>query len=965
MSKPAMITRGEIRHNLDAFVVRWHEKIAGWDQKQRGRSEISNAQMFWADLLRQFGIIPERINLFERDAQRASTGRNGSIDVFWSGTFLGEAKSIVDEDLDGAYEQALDYLRGGSVQQHEWPRYVMVTNFGTFRIVKQGEDVWTAEFPLEKLPNHVDQLMFLAGQETITKREEAVASRTAVELIGRLYTAMVGEESDEAIGEEAPRSPEEEDTQVLHASMFLTRVLFLLYGDDAGLWEQDLFYRLVLSDTTADTLGPQLSALFRVLDTPEKKRRRVPESMAKFPYVNGSLFADPLDPGFFTPPMRDALLAACRFNWSTISPAIFGSMFQTVKSKEARRAAGEHYTTETNIHKVLGPLFLDRLRSEADRLIRNKGTTQKELRAFRDSLATIQMLDPACGSGNFLTLAYQGLRDIETDIITHLRRLEGTEGEASLDVTLESKVTIDQVHGFEIGWWPAKIAETAMFLADHQANRKLALAVGDAPRRLPLTVTAHIHHGDSLWMDWSDLVRPRYSSGFLTSPNPGKGSPGPTYVFGNPPFVGHKKKKEVADDLRHAWGNRPSSALDYVTGWHAKTLNFFEDRPGGGEWGFVTTSSIVAGQQTAALFEAVFDAGWKIKFAHQQFLWKSEAPKAAVVHCVIVGFTRDQAARQRLWAYPKVKGDPIPVELRRGINAYLIDGPDVLVRPRSNPLSPQLPPVHYGSMPVDNGNLLLSKDAYKVAMADPIAAKYVRPFIGADELLNGTSRWCLWLVNAPASDITGSPFIKARVEACRTWRSEQSRTGDAYKYRDLPHLFRPNKTVPTAPYLAIPCHVSENRRYFTVARYDADVICGNANFQAPDADGLMFALLSSSMFMCWQRSIGGKIKSDLRFGKSTSWNTFPLPNLDEKTRAAIIDGGRKVLAAREAIRAERGPQSLSDLYEPLAMDPRLLKAHDALDRIVDRVFGEPRKLSSDSKRLEILIDAYVERGAEQ
>ena len=427
------IDRGTIRRRLQNMSTHWQERVEGWKQSGAKHIEKSYAQQLWSDLLKCFGVIPERIDLFEQDAVRASSGRTGYIDLFWSGLLLGEAKSP-GEDLAAAYDQALDYLRGGSIGQHEFPRYVLVTDFDSFDLRKLGDEGWKVHFDLAELADHVDQLIFLGGQEAVSKAEEEEASIHASKLMATLYTAMLGDEdADEAVGEDAPTDPDEEDWQVQKTSVFLTRVLFLLYGDDAGLWEEDLFYRFVLYDTTADNLGAQLAQLFQVLNTPENRRRHLPDSMAKFPYVNGGLFADSWPSEFFTAHMYEALLAACRFRWTRISPAVFGSMFQLVKSKEARRADGEHYTTETNILKVIKPLFLDGLRDKARRLISNKSTTAKALRKFRDSLAEMVFLDPACGCGNFLVVAYRELRAIETDIIVALRAKEG-QSTATMDV---------------------------------------------------------------------------------------------------------------------------------------------------------------------------------------------------------------------------------------------------------------------------------------------------------------------------------------------------------------------------------------------------------------------------------------------------------------------------------------------------------------------------------------------------
>lgn len=923
---------------LDEFVNVWLERIDTWKATSQGHTESTAAQQFWGHLLRCFGVIPERIDLFERDAVRATTGNTGYIDLFWSSVVIGEAKSL-GKDLLTAETQALDYLAGGSIASHEWPKFVITTNFETIRLTKLGDEGWTEEFALEELTDHVDQFMFLAGREEVTKAEETEASIAASRLMADLFTAMTSAEIDESVGDEAPTNPEDEDWQVQKSSVFLTRVLFLLYGDDAGLWESDLFYRFILNETNGENLGSQLAALFQVLNTPENRRQRVPDAMAKFPYVNGSLFDEYWPQEFFDHDMRQALLNACRFNWTRISPAIFGSMFQLVKSKEARREDGEHYTSETNILKVIEPLFLDDLRKEANRLISNRSTTVKALRAFRDSLADMAFCDPACGCGNFLVVAYRELRKIETDIIVAIRQREGLS-DFSLDASWEQKLSIGQFYGFELNWWPAKIAETAMFLVDHQANRELALRIGNAPERLPITITAHIRHGNALRIAWDVEI---------------KRVTGATYIFGNPPFIGqYTKTDEQTEDMKHVWGDDYDGYLDYVTGWHAKSKDLLSDRPG--EFAFVTTNSIAQGQPVPALFEPLFKAGWVIKFAHRTFAWDSEAPGKAAVHCVIIGFTRNLDIKPRLWNYPRVNGAPVEEPVTRRVNAYLVDGANVLIKKRSKPLA-NLSPAVRGSQPTDGGHLIVSPTDYDYVAADPIAAKYLRPFKGARELLQGGNRWCLWMgdTDFDPADIGRSPVLKERVEACRDFRENSPKKGDAFKLRKIPHLFRPNAGRPETDFLCIPRHVSETRHYFTADLFSSNVISGDANFQVQDPDGLQFGLISSSMFITWQKTVGGRLESRLRFASTLTWYTFPVPELNEQDRAAIINGGNTVLEAR----AKFPKRSLADHYQPLAMDLDLLKAHDKLDKAVDKAFGAPRKLNNEKQRQELLFQNYV------
>lgn len=939
------LDRSEVRHNLDGFKHHWRERLDSWTDASQGALEKKYAQSFWADFLACFGVNAARMDLFEQDARRGSTGNAGYIDLFWPSVVIGEAKKP-GVDLQIAIDQARDYLQGGSVSATEQPRYILASDFETFRLVRLGEPEqrFDITFALADVTDHLDQLKFLAGyDETLTREEEEAASLKASKIMAALFTAMAGDEVDEDVADEAPTNPEDEDEDVQRTSVFLTRLLFLLFGDDAGLWEQDLFYRFVLEHTTSENLGSQLEALFDVLDTPEEKRRRVPESMAAFPYVNGSLFdrsREARTTTFFSPEMRHALLDACRFHWTDISPAIFGSLFQLVKSKEARRGDGEHYTSEKNIMKTLGPLFLDELRAEADRLIAAKtGSAKKQLenlRAFRDSLATHVFMDPACGSGNFLIVAYRELRKIETDVIVAIREREGNTGMA-LDITWEQKLSIGQFYGLELNWWPAKIAETAMFLVDHQANRELADRVGMAPERLPIEITAHITHANALAVDWAEVV---------------PGVRGMTYVFGNPPFIGqYTKTDEQKEDMQRVWGDDYDGYLDYVTGWHAQARRLLTERRG--EFAYVTTNSITQGQPVPALFGPLTHEGWRIKFAHRTFAWDSEAPGKAAVHCVIVGFTRDRGVMQRLWDYPNVKGAPVELSVEQGINAYLVDGPHVLVGKRNKPLSPVLNSVVYGSKPVDGGNLV-AKARTPRPEHDPVAMKYVRRFIGAKELLHKIDRWCIWAADSlQPADIAKSPVLKERFEAVQEMRATSKKKATRASAA-TPHLFQENHQ-PEDDYIAIPVHVSENRRFWLVEHFTPDVICGNANFVAADPDGLQFGLISSSMFITWQKTVGGRLESRLRFANTLTWNTFPVPELDDQTSQRIIDAGKKVLAAREL----HPDRSLADHYNPLAMDPALIKAHDALDKEVDKAMGASRKLTTERQRQEILFANYA------
>jgi len=935
--------RDRIHRKLTEMSAFWRQRIDGWrDEGTESGTEKRHAQQLWSHLMQCFDIASERIDVFERNADRASTGGRGYIDFFWSGVVIGEAKSL-NVPLDRAYEQVLDYLNGGSVGTHEWPRFILVTNFESFRLARLGhpEESWTVEFSIDEIADHLEQLLFFAGVESLTKREQEEASIVAAGIMADLFNVLVGEDVDEAVGEDAPTSPEDEDEDLEMASILMTRLLFLMYGDDAGLWEQDLFYRW-LESVNSKNLGPALDGLFELLNADGNTRRRRYRNLgdleARFPYVNGGIFDGTGKVGYsVAPEFKDALMKATRFRWTQISPAIFGSMFQLVKSKEARRGDGEHYTSEANILKTIQPLFLEEYRSRADRLIANKSTSAADLRRFQEELAANIYIDPACGAGNFLNVAYAKLREIETDIIVERRKRSGTTT-GVLDVTMLQMLTIDKFYGFEINWWPAKIAETAMFLVDHQANRELAARVGEAPERLPITITAHILHGNALDFEWTEVL-----------PKTAK----KTYIFGNPPFVGQKEKSpsQIAD-MKRVWGDQYDGYFDYVTGWHAQSLRYFGTGREGA-FAFVATNSITQGQPVASLFAPIFDAGWRIRFAHRTFSWDSEAPGKAAVHCVIVGFDRESEPRPKLWDYPNVGGKPVNVPVEGSINAYLVDGPRVLISKRMKPLAPNLSKIRSGSKAVDWGYYTFDDEReLKEIQNDPVASKFIRVYLGGDEVINRTPRWCLWLVDATRDDLKQSPILRARVEQVAKRRLASKRPATLRAGR-TPLLFGEMRQ-PTGRYLAIPQTFSEHRNYFTADWLEADVIASIKLFTVEDNDGLLFAIISSSMFMTWQKTIGGRMKSDPSFSNTIVWNNFPVPELEERTRDRVIAAGKKVLAARE-LQPER---TLADHYEPQAMAPELLKAHDALDREVDKAFGATRKLTNERQREKLLFQNY-------
>lgn len=908
----------QIRTNAAAFAHAWRDA----EGYERGE-----AQTFVRELLNIFGITDNRAGLYEYRAQRQSTGKQGYIDALIPGLAVIEMKSA-GKSLENAEVQATDYL--GGLSDVEMPRYVITSDFRRIRILDLENALDDAvEFELDSMPAHADDLAFLAGYGTrkFGSTEQEKASIRAARLMADLWSELEGSGFTDH-----------------EASVFMVRTLFALYADDAAVWERDQFLEFIEMRTNPDgsDLGSALAQLYQTMNRPVAARNKhLDELLQRFPYVNGGIFEEQLTIPSFDASMRSVLLQCCAFNWAEISPAIFGSLFQAVKDKKARRELGEHYTTESNILKLIGPMFLDELRRRFDESFHDAA----KLRALRKHLSEMRFLDPAAGCGNFLVISYREMRQLDLEILERLQALGGNR-EANQMFFLEEQlpVTLDNFHGIEIEEWPAAIARTALHLAEHQANQAMALALGEGPETLPLTKVDTMYVGNAIRTDWERVVAPTKH----------------LYILGNPPFIGISgRTANQIDDLKYAFGDGYHGSLDYVAAWYIKALHLLSRPDYQGEFAFVSTNSIAQGEPVPYLFGPIFAKGWRIKFAHRTFAWTSEAPGAAAVHCTIIGFDQHPRRPAVLFDYDDVRGPAHRVEVRDRINAYLIDGPQILVHPRSSPLTAALPEVRYGNKPTDGGNLIVEQMEYTEFAADPIANKYLRRYVGARELLHGEPRWCLWLEELDPADLGRSALLKARVEAVKQMRLD-SKAASTRESATTPHLFRQIARTPN-PFICIPRHVSETRVFFTAQRLASDTIASDATFVADDPDGLAFAVLSSSAFITWQRTIGGRIKSDLRFNKLLTWNTFPLPQPRAEQREAIIAGGNAVLEARAA----HPGRSLADHYQPLAMNPTLLAAHRELDIAVDAVFRLGRNPDNEA-RLKALFASYEKMtGAEQ
>jgi hypothetical protein len=839
----------------------------------------------------------------------------------------------IDVEVGRESTERLIIFTGSQRQDWRWPRRAQLGSANARLVVHEhtlGVPQPDLERRLQSISIDLDEDMSLV--ELLQRMRDAfdTESETASVQAARLMNVLYGELAAA-------------DVPPAEATLALARVLFLLFGDDTEMWRTNMFGDYLENHTTADTLHADLRALFDIVDQPEKSRALTASSrLASFRYINGGLYTDTLDLPPLTPAFRDGLIAASKFDWGLISPAIFGSMFQTVKAKDARRAGGEHYTSEENILKTIGPLFLDEYRARLQAGWDDKG----RLTELHNDLGRLRVMDPACGCGNFLIVAYRELRALELDVLKRRRDLDDLDGKRTgaatsraqgvLDVTDLIKVTLDHFYGIEIEEWPARIAETAMLLVDHLANQTMEEEFGLAPDRLPIRIAPTIKHGNALRTDWVELLPP---SEYVI-------------ILGNPPFSGRGDRSAAQTaDQKFVWGAQYNINLDYVTSWYLRAVQYFGRHPG--RWAFVSTNSTCQGESVATLWRPILDAGWRCRFAHRSFSWDSEAQGMAVVHVSIIGFDRKNSSpKPMLWSYPQGgKGQGTANAVTR-INPYLIEGPNILIEKRTNPLSSQMPNASFGSMPNDGGHLLVEANEYAEVANDPVASKYLRRFIGAKELVQDRKRWCLWLVNLDEADLRKSKILRERVDAVRRHRSSSASPTTSTRNHP-PHLFG-QLAQPKTSYLAIPRHVSEHRRFYPAARYDASVICGDANFLIPDPDGFALAIVSSSMFMAWQRAIGGRIKSDLRFSKTFTYNSFPLPTLPEKQYAAMCSAAAGILATRAA----HVGWSLAQIYESDAIPEDVVAAHLALDAVLDSAYGRAN-LETEAARQKTLFRTYA------
>ncbi|KKP92957.1 MAG: hypothetical protein UR98_C0014G0001 [Parcubacteria group bacterium GW2011_GWA1_36_12] len=891
-----MISPNEIKNRALAFSLEWALETM----------EDAEAKTFWDDFFEVFGVTRRRVASFEHPIKKLDNSQ-GYADLLWKGVLLVEHKSR-GKSLDTAYKQAVDYFPG--LKEEELPRYIIVSDFEKFRVYDLDEDK-QYDFPTRELSQHIDLFGFISGHENQIDYE--------VEIAANIQAAELMAEFHNEISKTGYTGPDLE--------VFLIRVLFCLFADDTGFFPKDVFKSYINNRTSIDgsDLGPKLAEVFQVLNTDEKDRQsNLDGDLAKMPYVNGGIFSRNIGIVSCDVTTKLRLAKCCNFDWSAISAAIFGSLFQAVMKEDTRRHLGAHYTSEQNILKLIKPLFLDDLYIELDGVRHNP----KLLDAFHTKLGKLKFMDPACGCGNFLVIAYRELRILEMEIL----KIKFKNGEELSEDP--RRLSVEQFYGIEIEEFPARIAEVAMHLIDHQMNLELDKMLGKYIPELPIKSSATIRNTDALSFDWNDLVSKKELS----------------YILGNPPFLGARlMSDEQKEGILKAFEDMKGVGnLDFVTAWYAKAAKYIQGTKI--KVGFVSTNSISQGEQVGLLWKYLKDFNIIIHFAHQTFKWSNDAPGVAAVYCVIVGFGNFDIERKWLYEYEDIRGEDKEKEVAH-INPYLVEGEDVYIESRKDPIC-DVPEIVFGSMPNDGGNFLFTPEEKDTFLeSEPGAEPFIKELISAKEYLNGEKRYCLWLKDVDPTILKKLSKVIERIENVRKLRSESKRkeTQELAKY---PSLFGEIRQ-PESAYVVIPRVSSENRAYIPMGFFGPEHIVGDTCLAVPNATLYHLGVLQSEMHMAWVKYVCGRLKSDYRYSNNIVYNNFPWPqNVSGEKKKAVEKCAEDIIFFRTIY----PHSSLADLYDPNTMPSDLREAHEKLDRAVEDCYG--RKFKNDQERISFLFDLY-------
>ena len=892
----------KIRARAAAFANRW----------QNETRENAEAQTFWNEFFDIFGRSRRGLAWYEYHAKNRGAASSqqphlpggGRVDMLWPGVLAVEHKSA-GKDMGVGETQLRKYI--DALADDVKPDYGLVCDFARFRLIDSKRGKFD-DFTLAELPQNIERFAFFIDDREKQLWLELRASKKAVRLMANIYDAL-------------QESRYDKDTDLL-----LMRLLFCMFADDTGIFERHLFMSYLTGHTNknGEDLGSRLDVLFQMLNTaPARRQKNTPPHLMEFPHVNGDLFDGMVEVAMFNEKTRDEIMEACRFDWSEISPDIFGALFQTVRDAQSRRESGEHYTSEANIMKIIRPLFLDDLRAALVKAGHNK----RALKTLHDKIANMCFLDPACGCGNFLIIAYRELRRLEMEIIALLHPQN-----RALDISAMTRVNVDQFYGIEINSFPARIAQTAMWLTDHQMNKETSDMFGKHYIRLPLKASPRIIIGNALDMEWQKIVR----SGELSC------------ILGNPPFVGyHLRTEKQQEDMARIF-NGNGGILDYVSAWYLKAARYI--RGTAIRCAFVSTNSITQGDQVAPLWGMLCAEGINIHFAHRTFRWDNEANGIAHVYVVIVGFGHGNANGKTLYNYDDVRGEPVAIPAAQ-INGYLVDAPDIFVLSRNTPLC-DVPDIISGNIPNDGGNLLLSRTERRELLAQtPAAAAFLRPAISGKKYLHGEKRWCLWLADAEPSAYRKIKPIMRRLEAVQKFRAASPKA-QTQQLAKLPHLFGEIRQ-PRQNYILVPLTSSENREYVPMGFVSAHHIALKSCAIIPGGNLWHFGIMSSTMHMAWMRAVGGRLESRYRYSNQVVYNNFPWPkNISAAKKEKIRQCARVVLDVRK----KHSLSTLADMYSN--MPPDLFKAHRALDLAVDRAY-RPRKFQSEAERISYLFAEYL------
>ena len=905
------------------------EKFAkDWEGKgyERGQS-----QTFWLMLLNKvFGVPdPDSFISFEDKVVLDHTsfidGRIRETQVLIEQKSRDKNLKSPIRQSDGSmltpFEQAKRYII--NLPRSEHPRWVVLCNFQEFHVydmehpeIKEPEVIL-----LKNLGQEYSRLQFLVDSENDRVSKEEDISLQAGELVGRIYDALLKQYHN-------PKDPH----ALKSLNMLCVRLVFCMYAEDAGIFPYASQFTDYLKAYRAEDAREALINLFKVLDTKiEERSPYLKDSLKEFPYVNGGLFEDEeIEIPMFTEDIMTLLLqnASSDFDWSGINPTIFGAVFESTLNQETRRSNGMHYTSIENIHKVIDPLFLDSLKEEADRIrnVSNKESRKKYFADFRRKLGELRFLDPACGSGNFLTETYLSLRRLENEILK-----ETFAGQMVFDVDGVINVHIDQFYGIELNDFAVNVAKTALWIAEFQMMKETEKIVQVDLDFLPLKSYTNIVEGNALRIDWEEVVPKDKLS----------------YILGNPPFVGARlMSKEQKEEMLSVFGKlKGAGNLDYVTAWYKKAAKYMAGTKI--QTAFVSTNSITQGEQPAILWRSLYEEGdARIIFGHRTFKWNNETKGCAAVHCVIVGFTLNQDDSRIKWIF-KENGER---KATSNVNAYLVDAPNILIESRTKPLC-DVPSIGIGNKPIDGGNYLFTEDEMiSFIRKEPLSEKWFRPWVGSDEFINGKRRYCLWLGDCPPNELRKMPEAIKRVEAVKKFRGE-SKSQQTRVIASKPRRFHV-ENMPKGDYIVLPKVSSERREYVPMGLMTPHTLSSDLVFVISNATLYLLGVLTSGIHMAWMRAVCGRLEMRYRYSKDIVYNNFPFPTPTDAQKEAIEKTAQGILDAR----ALYPDSSLADLYDPLTMPPELRKAHEANDRAVEKAYG--RKFADEAEIVAYLMQEY-------